>query len=397
MRVVLAAALYPTPSEPRIMGGAEVFTRQLAEGLVAAGDDVSVVRIALDGHYRREDANGVSVYFVPIRNLYPPFAPKTNPLMRMAWHVIDDRWRAPSELEAILKDVKPDVFHTHTFNGLSTDMWHVARTLGIPVVHTLHDYYLICPRCSRFKDGQVCETSCGSCRLLTTNRRERTRDLNAVTSVSHRTLAIHQQEGIFAPNLPTHVVHNVANPAISLLPPMPYEGVLKVGYIGRFAEEKGLHLLVAAAALLPAGSIELKLAGTASPEDQERLRQLAPAVSMDFLGFVSPVDFYAQVHLSVAPSTWEEPAGLVVLDALAAGRPVIGSNRGGISEGVEDGVTGWIVPPEVDALAGILKRLIDEPKLLADAEDALVDKASSRRAFSDLIDDYRKIYFDLQP
>lgn len=396
MRVVLASALYPTPSEPRIMGGAEVFTRQLAEGLVAAGDEVSVVRIALDGHYKREEANGVSVYFVPIRNVYPPFAPKTNPLMRTAWHVIDDRWRAPKALETILKDVKPDVFHTHTFNGLNTDMWHVARTLGIPVLHTLHDYYLICPRCSRFKAGQVCETSCGSCRILTANRRHRTRDLDAVTSISHRILAIHKAEGIFAPDLPTHVVHHVANPALTLLPPLPHEGALKVGYIGRFAEEKGAHLLVEAAALLPAGSIELKLAGAASPEDQERLRQLAPAVSMEFLGFVAPSDFYAQVHLSVAPSIWEEPAGLVVLDALAAGRPVIGSNRGGIAEGVEDGVTGWIVSPDVSALATILKRLIDEPKRLADAEAALAQRASERRTFPDLIDDYRKIYSGLQ-
>nr|WP_286086204.1 glycosyltransferase [Rhizobium sp. RM] len=174
--------------------------------------------------------------------------------------------------------------------------------------------------------------------------------------------------------------------------PVPYDGVLKVGYIGRFAEEKGVQRLIQAVAEVPSEQLELKLAGSVTAEDEARLRQLAPGANLQFLGFVDPVEFYHDVHVCVAPSIWEEPAGLVILDALAAGRPVIGSSRGGISEGVEDGVTGWIVEPTVEAIREMLNRLLLKPDLVRDASAALALRSATRRSFADLLRDYRSVY-----
>ncbi|MFK0385443.1 glycosyltransferase family 4 protein [Agrobacterium sp. NPDC090273] len=391
MRIALCSALYPTPKEPWVFGGAEMFLRQFAEGLAATGDDVIVIRIALDGTARQEIANGVTVHFLPIRNLFPPFEANKNPLARMAWHLIDDRGQASSLVRDVLKEFKPDVFHTHTLNGHNADVWNVARALGIPIVHTLHDYYLICPKCTRFNAIEPCEHACVACSLLTKKRRQRTRLIDAVTSVSRRTLDIHQSEGLFD-STSSHVIHHVANPAIRFEQPVPYEGVLKVGYIGRFAEEKGVQRLIQAVGELPSEQLALKLAGSITAEDEARLRQLAPSANLQFLGFVDPVEFYHDVHVCVAPSIWEEPAGLVILDALAAGRPVIGSFRGGISEGIENGVTGWIVQPTVEAIRDILAQLLSEPVLLSNANEVLASRANTCRSFADLLISYRSVY-----
>ncbi|UDF05038.1 glycosyltransferase family 4 protein [Asticcacaulis sp. AND118] len=395
MRIALCNTLYVTPEAPFMFGGAEVLVRQLAEALVAAGDEVIALRVALDGQARSEIVNGVTVHFLPIDNLFPPFEDKRNALQRLAWHAIDDRWRAPRGLRQILADFRPDVLHSHTLNGLSADVWRVAHGLGIPVVHTLHDYYLSCPRCSRFKDGVACEQTCGSCGLLTTQRRQRAQKLDAVTSVSEKTLDIHRCTGALSAQTPTYVVRNIPNPEVQLAPPLPYEGVLKVGYIGRFAEEKGVQMLIEAIGRLPAEAIELKLAGRVNREEQARLTALAPKARLEFLGFVDPKGFYEGVHMTVAPSLWHEPAGLVVQDSLVAGRPVLCTDRGGMQESIEPGVTGWVVEATAAALAAQLERLIVDPVRIDQAYRVLSGLEASRRRFPDLVREYRDIYVGL--
>lgn len=395
MRIALCNTLYPTPEAPFVFGGAEVLVRQLAEALVEAGDEVIAIRASLDGKTKTEVVNGVTVHFLPISNLFPPFEDQRNPLQRLAWHLIDDRWRAPDGLREILADFQPEVFHSHTLNGLSADVWRVARELGIPVVHTLHDYYLSCPRCTRFKNGAACEQTCGSCSKLTVGRRARARHLDAVTSVSEKTLEIHRCNGALSDATPMHVVRNIPNPNVGLAPPLPHEGVLKVGYIGRFSEEKGVQLLIEAIGRLPASQVELRLAGRVTPEEQARLSALAPDAKLAFLGFVDPKGFYETVHITVAPSLWHEPAGLVVQDSLVAGRPVLCTNMGGMAESIEDGVTGWVVEPTVDALTVKLRELMDAPQAIDAAYLALAARSGDRRVFADLVREYRDIYVSL--
>ncbi len=75
---------------------------------------------------------------------------------------------------------------------------------------------------------------------------------------------------------------------------------------------------------------------------------------------------YAQCDICVAPSVWEEPFGLVAVEAMAAGRPVVASRCGGLRETVRDGQTGFLFPPgDADALAACLEKLLDNAPLRA--------------------------------
>ena len=392
MRIALFNALYPTPLQPKIFGGAEVLVRQIAERLVAQGDEVTVVRLSLDGIRQTEEANGVRVEFVPIRNLFTPFGPRHNTLAHLAWHVIDDWFVAPGEIAGILDGFRPQVVHSHTLNGLNAHIWHLARDRGVPVVHTLHDYYLVCPRCSRFKGEAPCAVTCGSCAALTVRRRQRAGLVNAVVGVSQRTLDIHLDAGLFA-DAARHVIRNVPNPDIKFVP-MDLPGrPLRVGYLGRFSPEKGVRLLVEAAGRLPPGTVKLVLAGNVSQEERAALAALAPQTELDFVGFVAPKDFYAQVDVAAVPSIWEEPGALVLLDALAAGRPVLATAFGGLPEMFADGLTGWTVQPDAESLASTIGRLVDTPALVLDAHRRL--EAHRSRNLGDMVASYSQIYRDL--
>lgn len=392
MRIAIFSALYPTPHHPKIVGGAEVFAKQFAEALAADGDAVLVICNSLDGVRETETVNGVRVEFIPVRNLFPPFQDKKNPALRTLWHVIDDWGRAHPDIAGLLEDFRPDVVNSNTINGLTADIWRVAGSRNIPVVHTLHDYYLTCPRCSRFKAEKSCETTCGSCSTLTAGRRRRAGMVDAVVSVSQRTLDIHLQNDLFA-GAAHHVVRNVPNPAIKFspraLPTMP----LRIGYLGRFSPEKGVGLVVEAVARQKSGTVALALAGNVPEDEKARLRALAPDADLDFAGFVSPSEFYATVDLVAIPSIWEEPGALALVDALAAGRPVIGTAFGGIPEVIENGVTGWIVAPDADGFAATIEKLVADPAQVLAAHQRLRD--SGRRAFTDVVREYRDIYRSL--
>ena len=73
---------------------------------------------------------------------------------------------------------------------------------------------------------------------------------------------------------------------------------------------------------------------------------------------------YAQADICVVPSLWEEPFGMVALEAMAVGRPVIASRVGGLASIVLDGETGFLVPPgDETALADRIRTLLDDPRM----------------------------------
>ena len=97
------------------------------------------------------------------------------------------------------------------------------------------------------------------------------------------------------------------------------------GFIGRLTEEKGVDNLVRALAAVPPDRVRLLIAGRASDQEQQRLKAMAPGARIEFLGFIAPDEFYRQIDVVIAPSIWEDPGPLVVADAHAAGKPILGT------------------------------------------------------------------------
>ncbi|MEY9636518.1 glycosyltransferase involved in cell wall biosynthesis [Bradyrhizobium japonicum] len=394
MKILITSSLYPTPLAPKVVGGAETFVRRLAETLVGQNDGVEVIRAASASNQQMETCNGIDVYSAPVHNIYFPFAKQHSSPVRGIWHAIED-WQTMSELVAArIKAFKPDILHSNNLSGLTTAVWRTAAELGIPVLHTLHDYYLTCPRCSRFSDGHACESSCMSCQILTLRRRWATRHLDAVVGVSQRILDIHTQLGLFTQTPLKIVIRNASTADVGNADAAMVDGTVTFGFIGRLTEEKGIYNLVRAIATIPPDRFRLVIAGHTTESQQKQLKALAPNARIEFLGFVQPKQFYEQVNVVVVPSVWEDPCPLVVADAQAACKPLLGTPFGGIQEAIKPGVTGWLTSPDPASIAKSISAIIEAPQQIVEMSERL-KSGIDKWVFDDVVAGYRNVYDEL--
>ncbi|MDN3274165.1 glycosyltransferase family 4 protein [Frankia sp. RB7] len=396
MKILLTSTLYPTPGAAKIVGGAEIFARRFAEGLVQRGDEVEVVRAQSTPDQARETCNGINVYSAPVRNIYPPFTEQKNVALRSIWHAIDDwQMQAPIIAERI-RAFRPDVLHSNNLSGLTTAIWRVGAQLGVPVLHTIHDYYLTCPRCSRFDKGRSCEGTCTSCGILSYQRKRATHRLSAVVGVSERVLSIHTDMGMFTDTPIRTVIRNASTEPPRAAYPLPHcTDEVTFGFIGRLTEEKGIDNLMRALAELPPNRIRMMIAGRVSDQEQMRLRQLAPAARIEFMGFVPPDEFYKQVDVVVAPSIWHDPGPLVVADAKAAGRPLLGTYFGGMPEVIVHGMTGWLTASDPASLAMSMREIAADPDKIEEISRRLIAD-TNKWLFSDVLSSYKNLYEQLR-
>lgn len=166
----------------------------------------------------------------------------------------------------------------------------------------------------------------------------------------------------------------------------PRDGAeLRLGFLGRFDPKKNLDLLVRAVAVLPEGVI-VRVAGDGVPEVARAVRRLALELGVEgrieWLGFIAEEDkpaLFRSIDLLVMPSAYE-CFGVAAAEALAAGVPVLVSPRTGIAEVVAAYGCGYVVEPEVSALArGLAAAVADVPALRARARRA---RAAAERELS---------------
>ncbi|MCC2980801.1 glycosyltransferase family 4 protein [Sphingomonas sp. IC4-52] len=391
MRILMVSALFPTPSAPKVLGGAEVVARRLADALVARGATITVVRAGPPGTVvKEEEVGAMRVLTVPIRNRYSPFDTEQEhgALAKLLWHARDD-WGASADLRDVIGRERPDVLHTHNIGALSTGVWRAAAAEKVPIVHTLHDYYLLCPRTTRFRYETVCARQCRDCRLLTHQRRADTSMVGDVVGVSHAVLQPHLDKKLFA-IARSHVVPNIIQAELAARPHMPGTPVT-FGFLGRITLEKGVERLVQAFGAMR-GDSRLVFGGQIDDAMKARLTALAGGKAIDFLGFVSPAEFFAAIDVLVVPSIWEDPLPTVILEAQTAGVPAIGSRRGGIVEAMGGDDASWIYDPDApDALRDMLDRVAADPTAIS-ARAAAAHALAIRFKAEAIVAQYSAVY-----
>jgi glycosyltransferase involved in cell wall biosynthesis len=162
-----------------------------------------------------------------------------------------------------------------------------------------------------------------------------------------------------------HVIPHFCEPTGS---PPPSNANGDIFFLGRLSPEKGVHILLQAWKLIHSGDRKLIIAGT-GPEES-KLRTLATALSLknvEFTGFIRSEDqkrYWSRSAFFVAPSIWDEPFGMVILEAWANARAVIGFKKGSFPELVTDGIDGALaLQVTSQALADKMQHLIDHPEL----------------------------------
>jgi glycosyltransferase involved in cell wall biosynthesis len=272
------------------------------------------------------------------------------------------------DLATALREQKPDIVHVHnTFPLLSDTVLYACRDASVPVVATIHNYRLGCTGSMYFRDGAVCHDCAGGA-VLPGVLHGCYRDSRAASVPLALSIAVHRPAwrslvsaymfisaaqrdllgGIGLPADRLFVRHNMI--PYRELQPVRREPI--VLYSGRLAEVKGLRLLMAAwdryCGTTGDPGLRLVIAGT-GPMHREVADWAAIRPSVEMAGFL-PADrnaeLMSQARAVLVPSVWEEPFGLVVVEAMAMGAPPIATERGAFGELITPGVDGELFPPD---------------------------------------------------
>ena len=207
----------------------------------------------------------------------------------------------------------------------------------------------------------------------------------------------------FADTLEAHGVHvDAIVPHGVVVPPFrePRCGGAMLACAGRLVREKGVHVLLDAVADLPDrwSHVRLRIAGD-GPERatlERQARSLGIHDRIEFLGHLTNDDVqrqFAEAAIQVVPSLWAEPFGLVTVEAMARGTPVVASAVGAQPELIEDGRTGYLVPPGDAAwLARRLADVMDDPDGRATVAAAAWQHASANFSVDHMADQFVAIY-----
>lgn len=376
MKPLFICSLY----HPNQVGGAEKVVRALAEGMLQQGHEPVVVSTQDGPRDRVGQVDGVKVHYIGLKNIYWPHSRKERPgIAKALWHGIDRYNPLMARAVArILDDEKPDVVNTHNLTGFSCAVWSTVKSRRLPLVHTLHDYSLICPKTSMFRDGANCQNQCTTCALYRSPSQRISQSVSHVVGVSGFTLQRHLAAGYFQAARRAEVIHNglPGEPSADL----GHEGAraggpLRLGYVGHLIPQKGILELVRQMAHWQSGQCELLVAGRGAPAYEAMLLAEAPK-NVRFLGFVNADDVYRAVDVLVVPSLSHEALATTVPEAYMHGVPVIVSRRGGLPEMVEEGRTGLSYEPlEPGALREAIDVFVRDRAILPGMRRLALDKA----------------------
>jgi len=288
---------------PRLYGGTELVVHELAEGLVERGHEVVLF------------ATGDSRTSADLRSVYP----------QAQWppEMLTDLNHVSWAMREIAEDGKFDLIHAHSAVALGC-----GRLLpAIPLVYTLHHE----------RDEQL-SAFYRHCRTV------------------HYVAISHDQRRREIPLEHIDVIHHGIEPskyAWSTSPSGDY-----VCFVGRFSRVKGPQTAIEAAAR---AGVPIRIAGEVHPPDEswvaEALRPRLVETHVSYMGSIGLEEkrpLLRDARALLLPIEWNEPFGLIIIEAMLSGCPVVAFPRGSVPELVEQGVTGYVAR-DVDDMASLIR------------------------------------------
>ena len=305
-----------------------------------------------------------------------------------------------------IRRFRPDIMHAHgIFRNVSPSVLLAARRMEVPVVMTLHDFQIVCPKtslvngnlatCAYGFGGRCFYSDCHPRKPL--NRVYQ--GLKALKLTLHRAIIRRTVSHFLSPSacLMDWTIKSLGVSNISLLPnfivsqSVPSSSA-PVGntvlYVGRLTEQKGVDILIMAIdrVRLTIPDVRLKIAG--SGPEEEKLKRLSDQLNLSghvtFEGELSHtrvMDGYDSALLVVIPSKYVENCSIVGIEAMSRGKALIATRTGGLTDLVDDNKTGYLVTPgDVDDLASKITRAMNNHPMLTDMGAAA--RAKYERCFS---------------
>lgn len=366
MRVLVLTNLYP----PAAMGGYEMSCRDVVDRWRSRGHDVTVLTTA-------GELGGA---------VEPGGAPEPHVRRRLRWYWSEHRFLRPpprqrlsleranqAQLRATLDAARPDVVSVWHMGGMSLSLLTALERTGIPaVLNVCDDWPDYAPRADAWLDAwssrpewlrATASAVCGVPTRLPDLDRHRATFVSGFTldRARTRTRWRFDRAQVVGSGIDTCDFPIVAEP-----PDRPWRDRLLC--VGRVEPRKGFD--VAVQALAGSAARVLRIVGVEDPSYGDQLRStaaelgVADRVTVGALPRASLRTAYAEADAVVFPSRWDEPFGLVPLEAMSQGTPVVATRRGGSAEFLVDGENCLeVAPDDAAAVASAVTRLADDPDL----------------------------------
>ncbi|GEC10110.1 glucosyltransferase [Streptomyces spinoverrucosus] len=374
-RIVIGADTFP----PDVNGNAN-FAHRLAEGLADRGHQVHVVCPATEAGPSTTAVNGIAVHRL-VSHRTP-----AHPTFRVCLP-----WQTARPAARLLDDIAPDVVHIQSHFAVCRSLAAAAHRRRIPVVATNH----FMPENLTGYTRLPAPLAAAACRLAWRDLVRVFRRARFVTAPTPRAVRLLHDNGLTSPALPVSCGLDLARfsqPATDR-----GDGETRVLFVGRLDEEKNVHELLRALALLPARrKVRGEIVGDGSRRRalENLARDLGIADRVTFHGLVSDREVlaaYARCDVFCMPGT-AELQSLVTMEAMAAGLPVVAADAMALPHLVHPGVNGHLFPPgEVPTLAGHLAALAAHPaarRRMGEAGRAIVAEHDIRRTLATFEDLY---------
>jgi glycosyltransferase involved in cell wall biosynthesis len=289
---------------------------------------------------------------------------------------------AKQKIEALIENTQPDIAHIHNIaHYISPSILPAIKRAGIPIVMTLHDYKLLCPNTHFLSRGEVCER-CKVHRYYNVILRRCKRDSLAASTLAGVEHYLHKISQIYERNVDVFISPSAYLGAklreygidndIEELPNFlnldnfgaHYKSDGYALYFGRLSPEKGLGTLLHA--LRSLNGLPMYIAGSGSAEGAlRRTAEENDLSNVKFLGHLSSDELLPLIQkatVTVLPSESYENYPMTILESMACGTSVIGSDIGGIPGLIRDGWNGLLFRPgDARQLAEKIEYVFENP------------------------------------
>lgn len=262
------------------------------------------------------------------------------------------------DVKKIIREQKIDIVHVHnTLCLISPAVYYAARSMKIPIIQTIHNFRLLCPGATFYRDGHICE-DCIKHGLTCAVKHSCYRKNKLQTLACVMCTKIHRLTGIYAGLNYICLTEFNKEKLLSLKQIKPEKVYIKpnftydIGlpknngeyylYIGRIEEIKGISLLIDAFSKMP--DKHLILAGTGLDLENYKMEITQKRLdNISFIGFVNRKQLariLGKAKAVIVSSQWYETFGMIIIESFASHTPVIVGNIGNVGALVEDGFNG---------------------------------------------------------
>ncbi|MFC1646051.1 glycosyltransferase family 4 protein [Candidatus Omnitrophota bacterium] len=361
---------------PYALGGADMRAEKISRKLEERNNQATIITIKpTRGNVTEKDGDSKIYRFHPFNISTIHHIGKKSIIKQGIWTLLDIySLYSFKKIRDILKKENPDLVHLHTPVDVTLSAINAVKQLRLPLVYTLHDYFLLCRRfvllhgfkklCTEKNINPLCRTYREFTKKVTRY------NIDVVIAPSQFVLDMHTRCGFFENSkkivLPHGLeVENVNENKKNIT--HKEKGEFNIFYIGTLRSHKGVDVLIHAFKKINWPNLKLHIVGDGA--DRSNLERLAKddkrIIFHGKFSHQNTQEFYKKADILIVPSIWYDVRPNVIPEAFRAGVPVIGSDIGGIPESIKNKFNGYLFEAgNIEQLYEILDNIIKNPTIL---------------------------------